>query len=48
MEQTDRRMHKYFAIDKVGKNAWLQPLEELIGRPEFVCNCMKLKKGFTH
>jgi hypothetical protein len=38
MEQADRRMHKYFAIDQVGKNTWFQPIQELIGRPEFVCD----------
>src|ERR1700719_2726015 len=38
MEQADRRMHKYFAIDQVGQDTWFQPVEELIGRPEFVCD----------
>jgi hypothetical protein len=31
-------MHKYFAVDQVGKDTWFQPVEELIGRPEFVCD----------
>ena len=34
MEQADRRMHKYFTIDQVGKDAWFQSIKELIGRPE--------------
>ena len=38
VEQADRRMHKYFTIDKVGKDAWFEPIEELIGRPKFVCD----------
>ena len=38
MEQADRRMHKYFAIDQVGKDTWFQPIEELVGCPKFVCD----------
>jgi hypothetical protein len=38
MEQADWRMHQYFAIDQVGQDTWFQPVEELIGRPEFVCD----------
>jgi hypothetical protein len=29
-------MHQYFAIDKVSQDTRFQPVEELIGRPEFV------------
>ena len=38
VEQADRRMYESFAIDKVGKDAWFEPIEELIGRPKFVCD----------
>jgi hypothetical protein len=38
MGQADRRMHKNFAINQVGKDAWFQPVEKLIGRPELVCD----------
>jgi len=31
-------MHKYFAIDQVGKYIWFQPVEKLVGRPELVCD----------
>ena len=38
MEQANRRMHQYFAIDQIRQDTWFQPVEELIRRPEFVCD----------